>query len=192
MNNPLNLDYKCWCKCTKENYDKLISLGYHINTTKEDIFNCSRFEKTDVLKYNIENKHFVWSSEIIGKNIQDKLDNYSENIKKEHISNFNKYGFHKPYYKEVELFFKDKDNILHGRLNNEAIRWDNDGNCLTHPICKIYRLDTKQTIYVKDNNEGFYPAKKLKVSWTEKMNKSLEETGWKKISSYELLTLINN
>ena len=109
--------------------------------------------------------------------------------------NLNRLGFEIPS-KELninEIFFKDKYNIIHGRVNNdEIIRWLSSGVCCTHPdkynLVKIH----KQTIYVKDNSEGFYPKRKLKVSWTKDMNNHLEETGWKKVSKEELLNLIDN
>lgn len=106
--------------------------------------------------------------------------------------NFDSFGFHEPHFKGVELFFKDKHDILHGKYDNEAIRWDKDGICSTHiDLYRIYPINNKQTIYVKDNSEGFYPKRKLKVSWTKDMNNHLEETGWKKVSKEELLNLID-
>ena len=91
-----------------------------------------------------------------------------------------------------EIFFKDRYNIIHGRVNNdEIIRWFSNGVCCTHPdkynLVKIH----KHTIYVKDNSEGLYPKRKLKVSWTEDMNIHLEGAGWKKVSKEELLNLID-
>ena len=108
--------------------------------------------------------------------------------------NFTDFGFEIPS-EELninEIFFKDRYNIIHGRVNNdEIIRQFSNGVCCTHPDKYNLVKIPKQTIYVKDNSEGFYPKRKLKVSWTKDMNKSLEGAGWKKVSKTELLNLID-
>lgn len=70
--------------------------------------------------------------------------------------------------------------------NNTPAKWSFDGTCIfpgnTYSLFKEY----KQRIYIKENSPGFNPKQKFKISWTEKMSKQLEESGWRLATNDEI------
>lgn len=50
----------------------------------------------------------------------------------------------------------------------------------------LFIKNINKKIYTKLNSPGFNPKQKFKVSWTEKMSKGLEESGWKLATNEEI------
>ena len=64
----------------------------------------------------------------------------------------------------LEIFFVDKCGIIHGRFGCEAIRWDKQGLCFTHPNkfnlveVKWYDIPSNFPCLVKDLEENYMVA----------------------------------
>ena len=167
-----------YCKLTEENYEKVKELGFEVAyNTFERFLKNPTYKPTDVFSFYITNVGFAsWESA--------RYDTNNEFQFQEEISQFDvrNAGFIEPEAFKAQIFIRymTKTHCEYiGAVNgNIPAKWDPNGVCLNPS--KGYNLlkEYKQRIYTKLNSPEFFPKQKFKISWTEAMSKSLEQSGW--------------
>jgi len=176
-----------YCAATKENYEKLIKLGYDAwKCSNEYFYKLPRYELTDVIQLSTNYNTMHWYDEIDKRGTEFKFEDAQDDL------SLHALGFLEPETFNVKIFscytsndVKEYIGVVNGYL---PAKWNSDGICLNPS--KGYNLyrEYKQVLYTKDNNPGFYPKQKFIVSRTELNSKHLEETGWRKATNAEIET----
>ena len=187
-----------WCKATEENFNALKKLGlcsYHSDW--ENISNEHNFLDTDILSIREEVNWFAWydyvdrlgnEEFVLDISLKEECNIFEESLI--HKDNLEALGFLTPETFNARIFSiykSDKTTEYIGVVNkNIPAKWLADGTCVNPSKGYTLYKEYKQKIYTKLNSPGFSPKQKFKVSWTEKMSISLEQSGWKLATNEEI------
>lgn len=183
VRNKNDIQGDMWCRATEENYNVLQKLGFKSRHEEyEEIVNDKDFDNSDIFQLS-DSEYVEWRS--YGKRVGEEV---SFNL--EDVRGLVSLGFQEPETFQVEIlkiYKSDEITEYIGTVNNNVpAKWNSEGICLN--LSSEYNLykEYKQRIYTKKNTPGFYPKRKFKISWTEKMSLGLEQSGWKLTTTEEI------
>lgn len=173
-----------YCAATKENYEKLIEMGYDRLKYADKFYEMSKYISTDIIQLTRKSMDMYWHGERDKKGTEFKFD---ESDNKFSVSQV---GFVEPTSFDAKIFscYKSQTTTEYIGVVNKNIpaKWDFYGNCLNPTSGFNLYKEYKQVLYTKENAPGFLPKQKFKVSCTTGMSKSLEEGGWRKATNNEI------
>lgn len=178
-----------YCSATKENYEKLIELGYERLKYADKFYEMSNYISTDIIQFISESVYMHWYAERYKKGTEFKFD---ESDNKFSVSQV---GFVEPTSFDAKIFscYKSQTTTEYIGVVNKNIpaKWDFNGNCLNPTSGFDLYKEYKQVLYTKENAHGFLPKQKFKVSCTARMSKSFEEGGWRKATNKEIQSFMS-
>lgn len=174
-----------YCAATKENYEKLIELGYkRWECSFNNFYDHAYYKLTAIIQLTCKSMDMYWYDERDKKGAEFKFD---ESDNKFSVSQV---GFVEPTSFDAKIFscYKSQTTTEYIGVVNKNIpaKWDFNGNCLNPSLGYSLYKEYKQVLYTKENAPGFLPKQKFKVSCTSGMSKSLEEGGWRKATNNEI------